>query len=104
MMGWLIALLILPTTSSPSLLPPSLTLPPSLPTVSALNSPKGANDPREHYLGLLYPSEEFKVYGYATNTRVKFIIVTENTTIQSRDTDIKMVCGAPMHVHVSCIL
>ena len=30
-------------------------------------------------------------YGYATNTRVKFIIVTENATSQSRDTDIKMV-------------
>ena len=30
-------------------------------------------------------------YGYATNTRVKFIIVTENTTLQSRDSDIKLV-------------
>ena len=27
------------------------------------------------YLGLLYPTEEFKVYGYITNTKVKFIVV-----------------------------
>ena len=30
-------------------------------------------------------------YGYATNTRVKFILVVENTTSQSRDTEMKMV-------------
>ena len=42
-------------------------------------------------------SNEFEVhltalsYGYATNTRVKFIIVTENITSQSRDADMKMV-------------
>ena len=32
-------------------------------------------------------------YGYATNTRVKFILVVENTTSQSRDTEMKMVGG-----------
>lgn len=77
-------------------------------TVSALTSSKSSNDPREHYLGLLYPSEQYKMYpflvrchnwpppptcsyGYATNTRVKLIIVTENTTSQSRDIQIKAV-------------
>ena len=30
-------------------------------------------------------------YGYATNTRVKFILVSENWTSQSRDADMKMV-------------
>ena len=30
--------------------------------VSTLSSPKGPSDPREHYLGLLYPSEQYKVY------------------------------------------
>ena len=30
-------------------------------------------------------------YGYATNTRVKFIIVIENTSSQSRDGDMKVV-------------
>ncbi|XP_064395358.1 trafficking protein particle complex subunit 2-like protein isoform X2 [Halichondria panicea] len=57
--------------------------------ISALTSSKSSNDPREHYLGLLYPSEQYKIYGYATNTRVKLIIVTENTTSQSRDIQIK---------------
>ncbi|CAI8014743.1 Trafficking protein particle complex subunit 2-like protein [Geodia barretti] len=58
--------------------------------VSTLGTPKAGQDPREHYLGLLYPSEQYKVYGYATNTRVKFILVVENTTSQSRDTEMKM--------------
>ena len=30
--------------------------------VSTLSSTKGSGDPREHYLGLLYPSEQYKVY------------------------------------------
>ena len=30
-------------------------------------------------------------YGYATNTRVKFIIITENTTSISHDTEITQV-------------
>ena len=32
--------------------------------VSTLNAPKGSNDLREHYLGLLYPSEKYKVYPF----------------------------------------
>ena len=56
-----------------------------------LSAPKVGNDPREHYLGMLYPSEQHKVYGYATNTRVKFVIVTDNTTSQNRDADMKLV-------------
>ena len=31
---------------------------------------KNANDSRELYLGLLYPTEDYKVYGYVTNTKV----------------------------------
>lgn len=30
-------------------------------------------------------------YGYATNTRIKFVIVTENTTSQSKDNEINPV-------------
>ena len=37
-------------------------------------------------------------YGYATNTRVKFIIVIENTSSQSRDGDMKVVSQQiPLH-------
>ncbi|XP_068206592.1 trafficking protein particle complex subunit 2-like protein [Palaemon carinicauda] len=47
-------------------------------------------DTRELYLGLLYASEEYKVYGYTTNTRIKFVIITDagNTTL--RDNEIRM--------------
>mmetsp|Transcript_24438 Transcript_24438/g.33563 ORF Transcript_24438/g.33563 Transcript_24438/m.33563 type:complete len:132 (+) Transcript_24438:145-540(+) len=37
----------------------------------------------ETYLGLLYPSEDFKVYGYATATNVKFLIVVDAETTES---------------------
>ena len=29
--------------------------------VSILSAPKAGHDPRDHYLGLLYPSEQYKV-------------------------------------------
>ena len=32
---------------------------------------KNASDSRELYLGLLYPTEDYKVYGYVTNTKVQ---------------------------------
>jgi len=40
------------------------------------------------YLGLLYPTEDYKVYGYITNTGVKMILVaTENSN--PKDPDVK---------------
>jgi hypothetical protein len=40
------------------------------------------------YLGLLYPTEDYKVYGYTTNTKVKLIaVVLDDTDI--KDSDIK---------------
>ncbi|GAM21539.1 hypothetical protein SAMD00019534_047140 [Acytostelium subglobosum LB1] len=42
----------------------------------------------EMYLGLLYPTDEYKVYGYLTNTKIKFIIVVFDTT-DNKDSDIK---------------
>ena len=49
---------------------------------------KNSNDLRELYLGLLYPTEDYKVYGYVTNTKIKFVIVVEsNTTL--RDNEIR---------------
>ena len=32
----------------------------------------------DSYLGLLYPTEDYKVYGYLTSTHVKLILVTHN--------------------------
>ena len=31
------------------------------------------------YLGMLYPTEDYKVYGYISNTRIKFILVVDET-------------------------
>ena len=52
---------------------------------------KSVNDPRELYLGLLYPTEDYKVYGYVTNTKVKFVIVVESSNMQLRDNEIRNV-------------
>ncbi|XP_074567555.1 uncharacterized protein LOC141824212 [Curcuma longa] len=41
----------------------------------------------ESYLGLLYPTESYKVYGYLSNTKVKFLVVT--TDLDVKDTDIR---------------
>ncbi|XP_070575566.1 trafficking protein particle complex subunit 2-like protein [Ptychodera flava] len=50
---------------------------------------KSVNDLRELYLGLLYPTEDYKVYGYVTNTRVKFVIVVETSNNTLRDNEIR---------------
>ncbi|KAH3774055.1 trafficking protein particle complex subunit 2-like protein [Dreissena polymorpha] len=50
---------------------------------------KNANDQRELYLGLLYPTEDYKVYGYVTNTKIKFVIVVESSNTTLRDTEIR---------------
>ncbi|XP_065065249.1 trafficking protein particle complex subunit 2-like protein [Rhopilema esculentum] len=50
---------------------------------------KASNDPRELYLGLLYPTEDYKVYGFVTNTKVKFVIVVEAANTSLRDGDIR---------------
>ncbi|KAK8388960.1 hypothetical protein O3P69_020725 [Scylla paramamosain] len=51
---------------------------------------KTPGDTRELYLGLLYASEEYKVFGYTTNTRVKFVIITDAANTTLRDNEIRM--------------
>lgn len=50
---------------------------------------KALVDQRELYLGLLYPTEDYKVYGYVTNTKVKFVIVVDSSNIALRDNEIR---------------
>lgn len=50
---------------------------------------KTSQDPRELYLGLLYPTEDFKVYGYVTNTKIKFVIIVDSMNTILRDNDIR---------------
>lgn len=40
-----------------------------------LNSTKAANDPRDVYLGQLYPNEDYRIFGYVTNTKIKFVVL-----------------------------
>ncbi|TPX58984.1 hypothetical protein PhCBS80983_g02767 [Powellomyces hirtus] len=43
----------------------------------------------DQYLGLLYAMEELAVFGYITNTRVKFIIVTSLQDVAIKDQEMK---------------
>ncbi|XP_051146500.1 uncharacterized protein LOC127262046 isoform X4 [Andrographis paniculata] len=53
-----------------------------------VNNPKKSGPIlNEAFLGLLYPTEKYKVYGYLTNTKVKFIFVT--TDLDVRDADVR---------------
>ena len=51
---------------------------------------KTSQDPRELYLGLLYPTEDYKVYGYVTNTKIKFVVIVDSMNTTLRDNDIRM--------------
>uniref|UniRef100_A0A6B2LQG9 Trafficking protein particle complex subunit 2-like protein n=1 Tax=Arcella intermedia TaxID=1963864 RepID=A0A6B2LQG9_9EUKA len=44
---------------------------------------------KQSYLGLLYPTEDYKVYGYITNTGVKMILVASETA-SPKDPDVKV--------------
>ncbi|KAF5928750.1 hypothetical protein HPG69_007382, partial [Diceros bicornis minor] len=58
---------------------------------------KALVDQRELYLGLLYPTEDYKVtfpnqlcsYGYVTNSRVKFVMVVDSSNTALRDNEIR---------------
>ena len=47
-------------------------------------------DSRELYLGLLYSIEDYKVYGYVTNTRAKLIVIIDAVNTNLRDADIRL--------------
>eukprot|EP00244_Chara_vulgaris_P014369 TRINITY_DN8964_c0_g1_i1.p1 TRINITY_DN8964_c0_g1~~TRINITY_DN8964_c0_g1_i1.p1 ORF type:complete len:144 (-),score=24.09 TRINITY_DN8964_c0_g1_i1:128-559(-) len=48
---------------------------------------RGSSGLNETFLGLLYPTEDYKVYGYMSNTKVKFILVVDDADV--RDSDIR---------------
>ncbi|XP_001603539.1 trafficking protein particle complex subunit 2-like protein [Nasonia vitripennis] len=51
---------------------------------------KTAVDVRELFLGMLYSTEEYKIFGYATNTKIKFIIVLQSSNATLRDNEVRM--------------
>ncbi|KAF2069131.1 hypothetical protein CYY_009547 [Polysphondylium violaceum] len=61
----------------------------SLDIIEDKPGPVKKNVPSDMYLGLLYPTEDYKVYGYMTNTKIKFIIVVLDTS-DIKDSDIKI--------------
>ncbi|XP_034257075.1 trafficking protein particle complex subunit 2-like protein [Thrips palmi] len=50
---------------------------------------KSNNDVRELYLGLLHSTEEHKIFGYVTNTKIKFIVIVEATNTTLRDNEVR---------------
>ncbi|KAF7996252.1 hypothetical protein HCN44_001884 [Aphidius gifuensis] len=55
------------------------------------NGSKVAPDSRELFLGLLYSTEEHKIFGYTTNTKVKFVVVLQASNASFRDNDVRMI-------------
>ncbi|XP_039204645.1 trafficking protein particle complex subunit 2-like protein [Crotalus tigris] len=55
--------------------------------VSALG--KALVDEQDLYLGLLYPTEDYKVYGYVTNSKLKFVLVVDSSNTALRDNEIR---------------
>lgn len=54
-----------------------------------LNGTTKNSDHRELYLGSLYSLEAHKIYGYVTNTKIKFVIVVDSINTALRDNEIK---------------
>ncbi|KAH8321699.1 hypothetical protein KR074_012097 [Drosophila pseudoananassae] len=52
---------------------------------------KGAPDSKELYLGLLYSTENHKIYGFVTNSRVKFIVVIDSSNVALRENEVRAI-------------
>ncbi|KAL5289333.1 TRAPPC2L family protein [Megaselia abdita] len=44
---------------------------------------------KELYLGLLYSTDNQKIYGYITNTKVKFIVVVDSGNVALKESEIR---------------
>ncbi|XP_024393395.1 uncharacterized protein [Physcomitrium patens] len=51
------------------------------------NSKRAGVNLNETFLGLLYPTEDYKVFGYMSNTKIKFVLVTTDHDL--RDADVR---------------
>ncbi|GAA5874635.1 hypothetical protein JCM16303_002932 [Sporobolomyces ruberrimus] len=57
----------------------------------------------ESYLGLLYAMEDYAVYGYQTNTRVKFVVILALADAVIRDVDVKTIFRAIHNAYIAYI-
>ncbi|KAM0791415.1 hypothetical protein ACM66B_005875 [Microbotryomycetes sp. NB124-2] len=55
----------------------------------------------ESYFGLLYAMEDYAVYGYQTNTRIKFVVVLALADAVVRDFDVKTIFRAIHNAYIS---
>ncbi|CAG9799629.1 unnamed protein product [Chironomus riparius] len=46
-------------------------------------------DTRDLFLGLLYATELYKIYGYMTNTKIKFILIVDSLNSAFRENEIR---------------
>eukprot|EP00850_Spirogloea_muscicola_P002420 SM000009S23549 [mRNA] locus=s9:631103:632355:- [translate_table: standard] len=54
---------------------------------SGANGGAAAGGGSDTFLGLLYPTEDYRVYGYVSNTRIKFVLVADDEEL--RDADVR---------------
>ncbi|XP_015609099.1 trafficking protein particle complex subunit 2-like protein isoform X2 [Cephus cinctus] len=52
---------------------------------------KTASDVRELFLGLLFSAEDHKIFGYATNTKIKFVVILQSTNTLLRDNEVRTI-------------
>jgi len=52
-----------------------------------LSSTNKGNEHRDLYLGVLYCTEHQKVFGYVTNTKIKFVIIVDTSNANLRDNE-----------------
>ncbi|KAI5479903.1 trafficking protein particle complex subunit 2 [Pseudohyphozyma bogoriensis] len=57
----------------------------------------------DSYLGLLYAMEDYAVYGYQTNTRIKFVLVIALVDAVVRDLDVKTIFRAIHNAYIAHI-
>lgn len=64
---------------------------PGVAKTSAAGVPANAalDQARDLYLGILYSTEAHKVYGFVTNTKIKFIVIVESSNTTLRDNEIR---------------
>uniref|UniRef100_A0A914XJU2 Trafficking protein particle complex subunit 2-like protein n=1 Tax=Plectus sambesii TaxID=2011161 RepID=A0A914XJU2_9BILA len=61
------------------------------PAASSLTSATRSTELRELYLGALIANEDYKAFGYATNTRVKFVLVVGAGNNVFKDQDVRAI-------------
>ncbi|KAA0202198.1 hypothetical protein HAZT_HAZT006512 [Hyalella azteca] len=64
---------------------------------------RAPTDSRELYLGLLYASEEYKIFGYMTNTKIKLVIITDASNTTLRDNEIRMMFRRLHNAYTSAV-